>query len=170
MESIDFLLSGGVIAALVAGIFSTIVAMINARRVSKMEQERKRFKLNESRLTLFQEAYRQYWQIERPFTIFREVFRGDPVEQSTLQAQANRSEESCKAYFELMQSLKPYCDEDLFSKWLIKVKAHDAAVELGREKIRAYGSASSKDIIASNVDMEEACEEVLVEQIRRLIN
>ncbi len=170
MENADFLLSGGVIAALIAGVFSIVGTIINTIRISKMEHERERFKLDESKLALFQEAYRRYWQIESPLAMLSEMSSRNMADGAVFQNRVNDCEKSCKAYFELVQSLKPYCDEDLYSEWLLKVEAHDAAVARGRTEIREHGSTPPEEIVAANLDLEEACEKVISEQIKRLIN
>lgn len=165
----DIVLSSGVVVSLVAGIFSLVTVTMNARRVSRLEKDREQFRIHEMSLEMFRSAYSRFLEIKGPFDILRPIQEGG-VGSDLFQDLYKKSENAARSYVELMNSVKPYMDDDLYMEWVALLVAHDEAIKTNREEIAKRGSVDSEAIVSALLNMESGCEELLERQIKRLCN
>lgn len=165
----DILLSSGVIVALITGISSIAVTLLNSRRVSKLEHEREQFQIEEANFALVKDAYEQFWCIDSPLSILNSFAKDGIVSEAGFKVAMKKCDMSCAKYFELMNRLSPYLDDDLLPKWQEAVEKYDDAIRHAAEVAQETGSSPTGDVIQAIFGMESACKEILNEQIKRRI-
>lgn len=168
MDNMSFLLSSGVVVAIITGIFSVVVSLISSSRVSNLERQREAVNIKLSRLTRFQDAYTEICSIESPQSILSAAPHDRPVSSEETSELLQRCVQSCKKYDEVMKRLKPYFDETLYSEWMGHVSEHNSCMDSTREVIRTRGSASPDAITDSVIHLQRSCEDILSRQIRLL--
>ena len=168
----DVWLSGAVVAALIAGVFAVINSLINSRRLTKLERQRAQFKLEGERLAWVRSAYERFCDVK---SLGNMVNNSDFRKGDDWSAFRVEFENAVKEYINLIKTVKPGLDDDLYRKWLVVVEEHDKAVDTynralkeQEDNARALLILDVGYLVRAICNMEETCDKVLTEQIRRL--